>query len=145
MITALEAAAKRGWTVVDMKRDWKKVFAVSAPGDAMDLLGNAWLVEDIDGRGVVDNARTTAEFADDAAVSGNTSVNRYTGKATIDGNKLSFGPLAATRRAGPPALIDQEQRFFKAIDAVVKYEFTHPGIVVFQDAQGNNRLRLSLK
>jgi hypothetical protein len=41
--------------------------------------------------------------------------------------------------------MEQEQRFFKAIDAVAKYEFTNPGIVVFQDADGKNRLRLSRK
>jgi heat shock protein HslJ len=143
LTTALEAAPERGWTVVDMKQDWKEVFA--ANGDATTLLGKAWLVEDIDGRGVVDNAQTTVEFAADGTVSGSTSVNRYKGNATVDGNKLTFGPLAATRRAGPPALMDQEQRFFNAIEAIAKYEFTNPGIVVFQDADGKNRLRLSLR
>lgn len=27
LVAALEEAPRRGWTVVDMKRDWKRVFA----------------------------------------------------------------------------------------------------------------------
>jgi hypothetical protein len=29
--TALEAAAVNGWTVVDMKTDWTRIFAADAP------------------------------------------------------------------------------------------------------------------
>jgi predicted small secreted protein len=36
--------------------------AATAQGSGTDLLGTAWLAEDIDGRGVVDRARSTMDF-----------------------------------------------------------------------------------
>ena len=143
LVTALAAAAERGWIVVNMKNDWTEVFPVkSAKGDA-ELLGNGWLVEEIAGGGVLDRAETTVEFAADGSVSGSTGVNRYFGKATIDGNALSFGPLATTRRAGPPALMEQESRFLEAIGVVKKFEVINPGIIQFLDSSGKVVLRLS--
>lgn len=142
LTTALAVAPQLGWTVVDMQKDWSTVFPVHAGQQHAQLTGN-WLVEDIDGRGVIDNAQTTVEFGADGAVSGNSCVNRYSGKTDIENNSLSFGPLAATRKAGPPAMMDQEQRFFKAIDSVTAYKFGDPGIVYFLNANGNRVLKLS--
>lgn len=142
LTTALQAAAERGWTVVDMKQDWKTVFPNSDTGNVPELKGN-WLVEDIGGRGVMDRAQSTVEFGEDGGVSGNTCVNRYAGKVDIDGNQLRFGPLATTRRAGPPAMMDQEQRFLKAMESTVSYELGEPGILYFLDAKGQKTLRLS--
>ncbi len=142
LTTALEDAPQRGWTVVDMKQDWKTVFPAVTEKEPADLIGS-WLVEDIDGRGVIDNAQTTVEFGADGAVSGSTCVNRYSGKASIDGNKLSFGPLATTRKAGPPALMDQEQKFSTALGTVAAFEFGEPGILYFLDSSGKKVLKLS--
>jgi heat shock protein HslJ len=128
-----------------MKEDWKEVFPVKSAQDHEELLGSVWLVEDIDGRGVVDRAQTTVEFARDGSVSGNTGVNRYFGKATLEGDALSFGPLATTRRAGPPALMDQERRFLEAMKSVTKFEGTALGIIQFLDGSGNAVLSLSRK
>ncbi len=142
LTTALEAAPERGWMVVDMERDWNTVFPEAAREERSKLIGN-WLVEDIDGRGVIDRAQTTVEFGKDNAVSGNTCVNRFSGKAEFDGSRLSFGPLATTRRAGPPAMMDQEQRFLKAIASVAAYEFGEPDILYLLNSDGNKLLKLS--
>ena len=58
------------------------------------------LVEDAGGCGVVGKAQTTIKFAEDGLVPGDTSVNRYQARVTIDGNRITFGPMARTRRAG---------------------------------------------
>lgn len=137
----LDEGPKRGWTVVDMKQDWKTIFPAES-GQPGGLIGK-WLVEDIDGRGVVDNAQTTVEFAADGSVVGNTCVNRFSGKADIDGNSLSFGPLATTRRAGAPALMNQEQRFLQALDAAASYRTGEPGIAYILDSHGEKILKLS--
>ena len=71
----------------------------------LELFGNQWLVEDIGGRGVVDNAQTTVEFAADGTLSGSTGVNRFTGKATLEGDCIEFwstGHDASSR----PACVD---------------------------------------
>ena len=60
-----------------------------AAADNSALYTQPWLVEDIGGRGVVDKAQTTIRLAEDGSVSGDTSVNRYHGRATIEGNLSS--------------------------------------------------------
>lgn len=77
-----------------------------------------WLAEDIRGRGVVDRMQTTLSIAADGTVSGSGGCNHYTGTATIAGARISFGPLATTRMACTPAVMEQEQKFFSALTVV---------------------------
>lgn len=138
----LDEASRRGWALVDMKRDWKTIFSSASAQQPGQLIGK-WLVEDIDRRGVVDNAQTTVEFSADGSVSGNTCVNRFNGKADIDGVSLSFGPLATTRRGGPPALMNQEQRFLQALRSVASFRMGEPGIAYLLSADGKKLVKLS--
>jgi heat shock protein HslJ len=80
-----------------------------------------WLVEDIDGRGVIDNAQTTLTINADGSANGSGGCNRFSTSATIDGFNLSFKPAAATRMMCPPALMDQEQKFFSALERTRSY------------------------
>ena len=107
------------------------------------LYAQPWLVEDIGGRGVVDKAQTTMQLAEDGSVSGDTSVNRYQGRATIDGNTISCGPLATTRRAGPPALMDQESKFLKALETVKSFRIEPTGLLSLLNDSGDTVIRLS--
>ncbi|MDG2224024.1 MAG: META domain-containing protein, partial [Rubripirellula sp.] len=111
--------------------------------DTNNLFSQPWLVEDINGGGVVDRAQTTIAFSKDGGVSGSTSVNRFRGTATVDGNKISVGPLATTRRAGPPALMDQESTFVKAIETVTSFQIEATGLLVLRNEKGDSVLRLS--
>ncbi len=145
LTTALTEAAQRGWTVVSMKDDWNKLWSESeqtADGNAAKLIGS-WLVEDIRQAGVVDDAQSTLEFVEGGMVSGSTAVNRFSGKADIDGQQLKFGPLAVTRRAGPPALMDQESKFLAAMNLVTSFRFKENGLLSLTDAQGGELMRLS--
>jgi heat shock protein HslJ len=146
LISALEVAPKNGWTVVDMKADWKQVWSTSksdpAVGTTPSLIGK-WLVEDIAGRGVVDRAQSTLEVTDDGSVSGNTCVNNFGGKATIHGQTIVFGPLVMTRRAGPPALMDQESRYTNALERVVGFRLDENGLLFLVDADQKSILRFS--
>lgn len=85
--------------------------------DAVSPAGN-WLAEDIRGGGVIDRVQTVLEIAQDGTVSGTGGCNRMAGSARIGGDTIAFGPLAATQMACPPAIMDQEARFFAALDAV---------------------------
>ena len=107
------------------------------------LSGTVWLVEDIAGRGVIDNAQATIRFEADARVSGRTGCNRFNGTATIEGNKVTFGPLATTRRACVPALMDQEKRFLKAVGEVRSFTVDENGLLHLKDANSETLLRLS--
>lgn len=81
-----------------------------------------WLAEDIGGGGVIDRLETTLEIEPSGAVSGFGGCNRFRGHAEISGAAISFGPLAATRKMCPPAIFDQETKFFRALDAVRSFE-----------------------
>ena len=143
--TALTAAKQYGWTVVDMKSEWKQIFPSDAEREnaMLDAIVGEWLVEDIERRGVVDRAQTTLRIEKDQTFSGSTSVNRYSGKLTHEEDQLQFGAIAMTRRAGPPALMDQESRFTAALEKVRRAELTPQGLLHFYDGDGNRLLVLS--
>jgi putative lipoprotein len=77
-----------------------------------------WLAEDIRGGGVIDSLQTILEIAEDGAISGTGGCNRMAGKATISGDSIAFGRIAATRRACAPATMDQEAKFLAALEEV---------------------------
>ncbi len=146
LVDALADAPARGWTVVDMKNDWKEVWSAletPAPTTSPLTLVGKWLAEDIAGGGVVDNAQSTLEINADGSVSGSTAVNRYSGTAEIGEQKIEFGPLATTRRAGPPALMDQESKFTKALATVTGFRIEETGLLSLVDANGTVVLRFS--
>lgn len=105
------------------------------------LDGTAWWVEDIDGGGVIDNSHTTIEFAAAGQVSGDTGCNRYFGPVEIGAGKISIGPLAGTRKACVTALMDQEMRFFLAMEKVSHWEIAGTGLLHLRDGAGETRLR----
>lgn len=90
---------------------------VAGPDAAQLPLVGAWLAEDIAGGGVIDNLQTTLEIAADGKVSGNGGCNRFSGSASIDGDKISFGDLASTMMACTEAAMDQEMKFHAALAA----------------------------
>ena len=106
------------------------------------LVGVTWLVEDIRGGGVVDRAQTTIGFDERGGVHGSSGCNQFNGAAEVAGETLSFGPLAATRRACAEALMDQESKFFAALDAVKGYRFDGP-FLLLTDAAGDPLMRLT--
>jgi heat shock protein HslJ len=116
--------------------------ATRAQGASAAIEGTAWLVEDIAGRGVIDRAQTTISFDTPGRVSGSTGCNRYTGVATLEGEALRFGQLARTQRACVPALMDQEQKFLAAMDAVRSYSVSANGWLRLRGANAEPLLRL---
>jgi heat shock protein HslJ len=110
--------------------------AATAQGSGTDLLGTAWLAEDIDGRGVVDRARSTMDFTKAGQVSGLAACNRYFGPVSLSGDAITFGNLAATRMMCPDTLMDQEQRFLQALSISKRFELTHEGqiLLIYADA-----------
>jgi Heat shock protein len=94
-----------------------------------------WLVEDIGGKGVIDTAQTTLEFGADSMVSGSGGCNRYTGKATIDKTAISFSPMASTRMACSPALMDQEHKFFQAMETVKSWKIEEGKLLLLDNSE----------
>ena len=123
--------------------DFADVSENDRAADTSVLYAQPWLVEEIGGGKVVDKSQANMRFADDASVSGDTSVNRYQGRATIEGSKISFGPLITTRRAGPRPLMDQETKFLKAMETVNQWRIEADGKLSLLNDKGDTVLLLS--
>ena len=113
-------------------------------GEPVNLAGTSWLAEDIDGRGVMDILQSTLRFETDERVAGMAGCNRYFGSVTLDGSAISFGPLGATRMACPTAIMDQEDRFLKALANAKRFE-TKDGLLFFFGDEPMPVLRFSRK
>ena len=86
-------------------------------GDRQRLFrGAEWVVEDLAGGGIIDRSRITIEFLEDNRIAGRASCNRYTGSYKLGGEGIAFGPIATTRMACAPALMDQEARFLDLLE-----------------------------
>jgi heat shock protein HslJ len=95
----------------------------AAPSEGgSDLAGSSWLLEDLAGAGVIDDARASLEFTEAGRVSGSATCNRFNGSVTMTGDSISFGPLASTRKACPEALMNQESKYLAALGAAERFE-----------------------
>jgi heat shock protein HslJ len=74
-----------------------------------------WLAESIRSDGVIDRLQTILEVGADGAISGTGGCNAMRGRATISGNTIVFGPIASTKKACTPSVMDQETKFFSAL------------------------------
>lgn len=107
------------------------------------IIGSSWLAEDIGKKGVIDNARTFVRFLSAEKVAGSGGVNRFSGACTIVGEKLTFGAMAVTRMAGPPAVMNQETAFLAALAAVASYRLDENDLLHLLDKDGKELVRLS--
>lgn len=102
------------------------------------IVGPEWIVEDIAGRGVIDDARATLRFGNDGRVDGDTSCNRYFGEYTVKESEIQFRNSGVTKRACAPAVMDQESRFLAVFNAVDRYRVDDgTGTLVLSHAHRN--------
>jgi len=87
----------------------------SRPVQAADLIGSQWLAVDISGVGVAGESHSTLRFAAPNQVDGNTGCNPFRGPLATEGASIRLGPLATTRRACTPELMDQERHYLMAL------------------------------
>lgn len=108
-------------------------------GEAVDLLtGREWVVEDLDGGGIIDRSRITLEFDPESSrVYGRGSCNRYNAGFTLSGEGISFSNAAATMMACAPALMDQEQKFFRILGGINRFDIDATGALLLSGSGGS--------
>jgi len=100
--------------------------------DSQSIIGT-WQVEYIKESPVMDRSPAQLVFLEENnRLAGNASCNNIMGAYTLEGNQLSFGQTATTRKLCPPALMDQEQRFLQALDEVSQVNFEN-GLLILED------------
>ncbi|MCU4653673.1 META domain-containing protein [Roseibacterium sp. SDUM158016] len=106
-------------------------------GDPRDLFaGREWVVEDIEGMGVIDASRVTLLFDREGRVAGSGGCNRWFSSYELTGEGLSFGQAGSTMMACPDALMTQERRFFDALGRVIRHDFDETGALVLHAPEG---------
>jgi heat shock protein HslJ len=121
--------------------------ATAGGSSAPSLEGSSWRAQEVDGQALGERPRATltferAEEGHGLRAAGSGGCNRYFGPVEIEGERIAFGPLAATKRACEPAVMDAEQRFFAALGEAVRFELGPEGVLVLQGEDGAPRARL---
>jgi len=73
---------------------------------------------------------------DGDSVSGSAGCNNFMGIFTVDGDVLSFGPLAGTKMLCPPQVMQQEDLFLTQMSSVETAEMTFDGALVLAPTSG---------
>ena len=92
--------------------------APSAPEaeTSVTLAGSEWALKGTD-------ASPYIQFKADGTVSGNGGCNQFGGTFSADANRLSFGPMRATKMACPA--LKAEQEFFSALANTRRMQASH--------------------
>ena len=102
---------------------------------AARLAGTEWVLEDLGGTGVLDRAQATLTFPKDYVasekISGSGSCNRLMGGAKVAAGLITVGPLATTQMACAAAVMDQETRYLKALQAAERLVFDGPYLLLY--------------
>jgi len=93
------------------------------------LSGN-WRVTSLVGAALPAGAEVTIGFVA-PSVSGKSGCNSYSANYTQSAKNLTFGPIAMTRMACPPALMDLEAGFSTALSAVTRYDMAGETLQLF--------------
>lgn len=73
----------------------------------------------------------TAAFSEDGQISGNAGCNDYSGPYTTEGDEITIGPIAATRRfCIEEGLMDQEAAYLAALETAATYQITGDTMVM---------------
>ncbi len=110
------------------------------PVIAGSLEGGPWRVEDLNGGGVIDNARLEMTFDPGdhgtSRVAGVSGCNRFSGRWQQTGATIALGPIAGTRMACAPALMALESRFLATLGAVTMVSFDATGAAYLKAPDG---------
>ncbi|HEY9627707.1 MAG TPA: META domain-containing protein [Coleofasciculaceae cyanobacterium] len=104
-----------------------------------DRLANTeWLLEDLAGAGVIDNLQTTLYFDEAHRISGYGGCNRYRATAQLTAQAepetgFTVGAIASTRMMCTPAAMNQEARYFQALEQAERIRMEGSFLLVYSE------------
>ena len=111
--------------------DMEMRFGPPEPVKALPLPGTEWRLEGFEKTGgqavsftsLVTGTAITLSIGADGRATGSAGINRYFGKAAIgEGDTITFGPMASTRRGGPPKAMAQERAYLKQLQTASRWK-----------------------
>ncbi len=113
--------------------------AVLAPAT---LAGTHWSIVAIDGEAVSGEAYRLQFDAE--RLSGQAGCNRFSGGYAVSGNRLTSGPIMATRMACPEPRMRHERRVLQVLSGPVTVGYADGGTLLLNGNGGTIRLRRSI-
>lgn len=113
----------------------------SAAYAAEKTLYGDWIAERIQGHKLKGKVQSTLEIAQDGRISGTGGCNRYMGSMVIEGEKITVKPVGGTMMACPPPMMQQDDKFHKALSAVTRWKINNDRLVLI-DSKNREVLRL---
>ena len=101
------------------------------------MVGAEWIIEDIAGRGVVDNSPASLIFLPGGRLAGNASCNSLIGQYSLDGTSLTITPSGVTMMACPDALMTQERELLEALGMVERYAIDKDSALILTAESGD--------
>lgn len=108
----------------------------SAPSLA---IGTEWKAESIDSLPLVDRSHLSFTLHEEGRAVGTAGCNRWFAPYTVKGDKLTLGPVGSTMMACSEALMEQEQRYLKALQGVTHWQLVNSDTL---ELKGSHTLRL---
>jgi heat shock protein HslJ len=93
-----------------------------------------WVLEEIDGSAVIDRVQSTIRFQGDDRIVGWGGCNRYFASVRSGYKFFEVGPIGSTRRICPPVVMDQEERFFAALQKARSIRMEGANLVIDSEA-----------
>jgi heat shock protein HslJ len=100
-----------------------------------------WRIDQARSEPLLDRRQARLDFGTDGRLSGHTSCNRLTATYTLDGTKLTIGPIATTRMRCGEREMEQEDRVLSALEAAATARVRPDGLLELRDADGRGVLR----
>ncbi len=105
-------------------------------GHSRDLLvGQEWIVQDINQQGIIDFSRLTMTFDDQGRLSGFTSCNQYSTAYEFN-ERLDVASAITTQKVCPVATMKQEKVFLTTLADVESLDISINGALVLKTADG---------
>ena len=96
-------------------------------------MGTEWVLEDLGGQGVEDRVQSTIIFKTHDRIVGWGGCNRYFSGYRFHGQNLDIGPIGSTRRVCPAVVMDQETRFFSALDKAYRISMEGSSLLIHSE------------
>jgi heat shock protein HslJ len=93
-----------------------------------------WVLEEIDGSAVIDRVQSTIRFQGNDRIVGWGGCNRYFANVRSGFNFFEVSPIGSTRRICPPVVMEQEERFFDALQKARSIRMKGANLVIDTEA-----------
>lgn len=127
----------RPWPLIGLSCSFLAACAQgNAALDATALTGPEWVVEDIAGRGIIDNSRVTLNFDAEGRAGGTGSCNTYGAGYRTEGSRITFEQPFSTMMACAEALMNQERGFFDLLPQIRRFDIADDGALILATEDG---------